>query len=292
MSTDAVRTRSEQRCFGGVQGFYQHDSTACAGPMRFAVFMPPQAARGATVPVVYCLPGLGCSEETFVIKAGAQRVAAQLGLALVACDTSPRAARYPGDDDDWDFGQAAGFYVDATVAPYSATYRMQTWVAHELPEVVEAHFGLGSRRGILGHSMGGHGALTLGLLHSDRFASTSALAPIAAPMQVPWGRKAFTGYLGPDTDAWRRHDTCALLEDGRRFASPPRVDVGLADEFLDEQLRPELLEKTAAAAGQPLTLRRHEGYDHSYYFVASFIEDQLRHHAALLGAPGAGGLAR
>lgn len=283
MSDAAVITRSEQRCFGGIQGFYEHASEACAGPMRFAVYRPPQALAGAAVPVVYYLPGLTCSEETFVIKAGAQRVAAELGLALVACDTSPRAARYPGDDADWDFGQAAGFYVDATVAPWSATYRMHRWVATELPALVEGHFGVGPRRGVFGHSMGGHGALTIGLLHADRFESVSALAPIAAPMQVPWGHKAFTGYLGPDTVTWRRYDTCALLEDGRRFAHAPHVDVGLADKFLDTQLRPELLEAAAAAAGQPITVHRHAGYDHSYYFVATFVEAQLRHHAAILG---------
>jgi S-formylglutathione hydrolase len=283
MSDAGVLTRSEQRCFGGVQGFYEHHSRACDGPMRFAVYRPPQAIAGARVPVVYYLPGLTCTEETFVIKGGAQRVAAELGLALVSCDTSPRAVRHAGDDADWDFGQGAGFYVDATLAPWAANYRMQRWVAHELPELVEARFGIGPRRGIFGHSMGGHGALTIGLLHPDRFVSVSALAPIVAPMQVPWGIKAFSGYLGADPAAWRAYDACALLEDGHGFANPPHIDVGLADKFLEVQLRPELLEATAAAAGQSVTVHRHAGYDHSYYFVATFVESQLRHHAAILG---------
>ncbi len=279
--------RSEQRCFGGVQGFYEHPSAACAGPMRFAVYRPPQALAGgadaARVPVVYYLPGLTCTEETFVIKGGAQRVAAELGLAIVAVDTSPRAARYPGDDAAWDFGQGAGFYVDATVAPWAATYQMFTWVTTELPALVERTFGFGDRRGVMGHSMGGHGALVIGLRQPDRFASVSALAPIGAPSEVPWGDKAFTGYLGPDRATWRRYDTCALLADGARFASAPLVDQGLADKFLDGQLRPERLRTAAIAADQPLTLRQHDGYDHSYYFVATFAEDHLRHHAARLG---------
>lgn len=278
-----VRVRSGHAAFGGVQGFYEHDSAACAGPMRFAVYLPPQATR-ARVPAVYYLAGLTCTEETFPMKAGAQRVAASLGLALVAPDTSPRAARFPGDDADWDFGVAAGFYLDATQAPWSAAYNMETWVTRELPAVVEAALPIrADRRGLMGHSMGGHGALTLALRHPDRYASVSALAPIAAPSQVPWGQKAFAGYLGADEARWREHDAAALVASGRRFPGEPLVDQGEADKFLATQLRPELLAAACAERGVPLRLRRHAGYDHGYYFVATFIEDHLAHHAAALG---------
>lgn len=277
-----VRVRSGHAAFGGVQGFYEHDSAACAGPMRFAVYLPPQATR-ARVPAVYYLAGLTCTEETFPMKAGAQRVAASLGLALVAPDTSPRAARFPGDDADWDFGVAAGFYLDATEAPWSAAYNMETWVTRELPAVVEAALPIrADRRGLMGHSMGGHGALTLALRHPDRYASVSALAPIAAPSQVPWGQKAFAGYLGADEARWREHDAAALVASGRRFPGEPLVDQGEADKFLATQLRPELLAAACAEHGVPLRLRRHAGYDHGYYFVATFIEEHLAHHAAAL----------
>jgi S-formylglutathione hydrolase len=274
----AIETRSEQRSFGGTQGFHQHDSLACAGPMRFAMYLPPQQLAGESCPVLYYLPGLTCNEETFVIKAGAQKLAAELGLVLVSVDSSPRAARYPGDDAAWDFGQGAGFYLDATQSPWSQSYRMETWVTDELPTLLERELGLSSIRGIFGHSMGGHGALTLALRHPERYRSVSALAPIVAPSQVPWGHKAFTGYLGEDPDAWLQHDAVALLRAGHRFPSVPRVDQGLADKFLEEQLRPELLEQACKAADQNVVLRRHEGYDHSYYFVASFIDAHLQHH--------------
>ncbi|HLU66687.1 MAG TPA: S-formylglutathione hydrolase [Kofleriaceae bacterium] len=276
-------TLAEHRSFGGVQGFYQHDSVACAGPMRFSLYLPPAAERGP-VPAVYYLAGLTCTEETFPAKAGAQRVAAELGLALVACDTSPRASRFPGDDADWDFGLGAGFYLDATVEPWSQAYRMKTYVLHELPEVIERHFPVrGDARGITGHSMGGHGALTLALSNPGRYASCSALAPISAPCQVPWGQKAFRGYLGEDRAVWADHDATRLLAIGT-FPGTLLVDQGTADAFLERELRPELLRAACAAAGQALELRMHEGYDHSYYFVASFIADHLRHHArALLG---------
>lgn len=278
----SITTRSEQRCFGGTLGFYEVDSPACGGPMRFSVYLPPGAARP---PVVYYLAGLTCTEETFPAKSGAQRVAAALGLALVACDTSPRSARYPGDDAAWDFGLGAGFYLDATAAPWSATYRMETHVVHELRAAVEAHFPVAAdRRGITGHSMGGHGALTLSLRHPGVYASVSALAPICAPSQVPWGEKAFRGYLGDDPAAWAAHDACALIQSGRRWPGTVLVDQGLDDKFLARELRPELLESACAAASQPLTLRRHAGYDHSYYFVASMIEEHLRHHAAALAS--------
>jgi len=276
--------RAQHASFGGTQSFWEHASAACAGPMRYAVYLPP-AAREHEVPALYYLAGLTCTEETFAIKAGAQRVAAELGLALVAPDTSPRAARYPGDDTSWDFGQGAGFYLDAREAPWSATYRMETWITDELVRVVEAELPIRpDARGVFGHSMGGHGALTLALRHPGRYASVSAFAPIVAPSQVPWGEKAFGGYLGPDRARWAEHDTVALLAAGRRFPGELLVDQGESDKFLDTQLRPELLEAACAAAGQPLRLRRHAGYDHGYFFVQSFIEDHLRHHArALLG---------
>lgn len=277
-----VTTRSEHRCFGGVQGFYEHDSAVIGGPMRFAVYLPPAAERGP-VPAVYYLAGLTCNEETFPIKAGAQRVAAELGLALVAPDTSPRHARFPGDDASWDFGVAAGFYVDASEAPWSAAYRMESWVTRELVEVVERAFPIAAdRRGLMGHSMGGHGALTLALRNPGHYASVSAFAPICAPSEVPWGIKAFTGYLGEDRTRWSEHDATALVMAGRRFPGPVLVDQGLADKFLAEQLQPERLEAACVAAGVPLTVRRHPGYDHGYYFIQAFIEEHLRHHAAAL----------
>jgi S-formylglutathione hydrolase len=273
--------RSSHPCFGGVQHFLEVDSDSC-GPMRYAVFVPP----GPPAPVVYCLAGLTCTEETFAIKAGAQRVAAALGLALVTTDTSPRARRVPGDDASWDFGQGAGFYLDATTRAY-AGWNLETWVTDELPRRVVAQFAVdGGRAGVCGHSMGGHGALTLSLRHPGRYASVSAFAPICAPSEVPWGERAFTGYLGDDRAPWARHDTCALLAAGARFPVAPLVDQGLADTFLATQLRPERLEAACAAAGQALVLRRHAGYDHGYWFVQTFVEDHLRFHAANLRLPG------
>jgi S-formylglutathione hydrolase len=272
---------SEHRAFGGVQGFYTHASEACGGAMRFSVFLPPQVAT-RSVPAVYYLAGLTCTEETFAAKAGAQRVAAELGLALVACDTSPRAHRYPGDDASWDFGQGAGFYLDATEAPWAETYKMETYVARELPLLVEATFPVTpGARGIMGHSMGGHGALTLALRNPGLYRSVSALAPIVAPSEVPWGQKAFEGYLGRDRSRWLAHDACALLATAQ-LPGPLLVDQGLGDKFLERELQPERLERACAAAGQALELRRHEGYDHGYYFVASFIADHLAHHAKAL----------
>ncbi|MFO0744436.1 MAG: S-formylglutathione hydrolase [Myxococcota bacterium] len=283
--TAAVRTRSEHGAFGGVQGFYEHDSPACAGPMRWSLYLPPAARGGGRVPVVYFLAGLTCTEETFAIKAGAQRMAAELGLALVSPDTSPRAARFAGDDADWDFGLGAGFYLDAAAEPWSAAYRMETFVTRELVEVVEASFPvLADRRSIMGHSMGGHGALTLALRHPGRYQSVSAFAPIAAPSQVPWGEKAFAGYLGADRAAWREHDATALVGAGHRFPGEVLIDQGESDKFLATQLRPELLAAACQAAGQPLRLRRHAGYDHGYWFIQTFMQDHLRLHAAALGA--------
>lgn len=277
-----IETISEHACFGGRQGYYRHPSDTTHGEMRFAVFQPPQV-RDGTVPVLFYLAGLTCTEETFAIKAGAQRVAAELGLMLVAPDTSPRDTGFEGATGDWEFGEGAGFYLDATQTPWLQRFRMASYVSHELPRVIAQRFAADfSRAGIFGHSMGGHGALTLALKHPDLFKSVSAFAPIVAPTQVPWGEKAFPRYLGDDRAAWGAYDTCALLAAGKRFASVPLVDHGLADKFLGTQLQPERLEATCVMAEQPLRLRRHTGYDHGYFFIATFIEDHLRHHAAML----------
>ncbi|RXZ43597.1 S-formylglutathione hydrolase [Crenobacter cavernae] len=276
---------SQHGCFGGRQGFYRHESSAIGLPMRFSVYLPPQAAHGK-VPVLIYLAGLTCTEETFMIKAGAQRVAAELGIALVAPDTSPRGANIDGEDKDWDFGVGASFYLDATREPWSRHYRMESYVVDELPQTLAKHFPVDiGRMGIFGHSMGGHGALTLAFKYPQRFKSLSAFAPIVAPSRVPWGEKALAGYLGDDKDAWQAHDACELV---RTLAEPYPgeilIDQGLADPFLDVQLRPELFEAACDERGQPLTLRRHAGYDHGYYFISTFIEDHLRHHARQLFA--------
>jgi S-formylglutathione hydrolase len=277
----ALKVISEHACFDGVQGYYSHDSEAVRLPMRFAVYRPPQAKRGP-VPVLYYLAGLTCTEETFAIKAGAQRLAAELGLMLVAPDTSPRSAGIAGEDADWDFGTGAGFYVDATQPPWSAHYRMYSYVTRDLPTAVAAHFPAAmDRQGMFGHSMGGHGALVLALRHPDKYRSLSAFAPVVAPTRVPWGEKAFSCYLGEHPRAWAEHDACELVK-RRPFGGPILIDQGLDDKFLVPQLQPERFEAACAEAGQALTLRRHAGYDHGYYFIASFIEDHLRHHAAQL----------
>jgi len=276
-------TLSTAHCFGGTQGFYRHESSSTGTPMRFAVFTPPQAAT-RPVPVLWCLAGLTCTEENFSIKAGAQRRAAELGLMLVMPDTSPRGDGV-ADDAAYDLGQGAGFYLDATQAPWAANFRMGSYIADELPRLIGAHFPADMHlQGITGHSMGGHGALTLALAHPGRYRSVSAFAPIVAPMQCPWGEKALTAYIGADRAAWRAHDACALIADGARLPDL-LVDQGLADNFLAEQLKPELLEAACAKAGIPLTLRRHAGYDHSYWFIASFIDDHLDWHAARLKRP-------
>lgn len=278
-----MKTRAEHRAFGGRQGFYEHDSAACAGPMRFSVYLPPSALAGARAPALYFLAGLTCSDETFMIKAGAQRVAAALGLALVACDTSPRATRFSGDDEAWDFGLGAGFYLDASAAPWSAAYRMHRYVVDELPALVERAFPIAAdARAIFGHSMGGHGALVAALRRPERYRSVSAFAPIAAPSEVPWGQKAFSRYLGPERAAWAEWDASLLLCRGT-FDGTILVDQGSDDQFLVEQLRPERLRAACAAAGQPLELRLRDGYDHSYWMIATFVEDHLRHHARALG---------
>jgi len=274
---------NEHACFGGVQRFYQHDSTAIGLPMKFSVYLPP-AAGEKRLPVLFYLAGLTCTEETFMTKAGAQRLASELGIILVAPDTSPRGAKVPGEDDSWDFGTGAGFYLDATEAPWSTHYRMESYLL-ELHALVLATLPADPARvGIFGHSMGGHGALTLALRHPDLFASVSAFAPIAAPQRCPWGKKAFSGYLGADEAAWAQHDASALMAAQARAPFPGGilVDQGLGDKFLAEQLYPEAFEEACAVAGQPLTLRRHDGYDHGYYFIATFIDDHLRFHAGQL----------
>ena len=252
--------------------------------MRFAVFLPPQAAQGP-VPALIYLAGLTCTEETFMVKAGAQRVAAELGLALIAPDTSPRSAGVTGEADSWDFGVGAGFYLDATQAPWAKHWRMESYITQELLPLITSELAINADRiGICGHSMGGHGALTLALRHPWQFKSVSAFAPICAPSQCPWGRKAFTGYLGADESSWAAHDASSLMA-AQVVAPYPGgilIDQGLADKFLAEQLLPHAFEAACAAAGQPLALRRHASYDHGYYFVASFMADHLRHHAEQL----------
>lgn len=279
-------TVSKHRCFGGTVGFYKHQSSATGCAMKFSVFLPPQAERGK-VPVLYYLAGLTCTEETFMTKAGAQRRAAELGLMLVAPDTSPRGVPLPGDSDSWDFGVGAGFYLDATQAPWSKHYRMYSYVTAELPALIDEHFPADPKRqGIFGHSMGGHGALTIGLKNpANRYRSISAFAPIAAPKEVPWGQKAFTNYLGPDQSRWNQYDATELMKALGDASSRPAIliDQGLADQFLENQLHPHRFEDACREAGQALTLRRQPGYDHGYYFISSFIDDHLRHHARILG---------
>lgn len=281
----ALQTVSTHRCFGGTVGYYRHHSAVNECEMRFAVYTPPAAQHGP-VPVLTWLSGLTCSEETFMIKAGAQRVAAELGLMLVAPDTSPRGEGVPdAEDGAWDLGLGAGFYLDATQPPWARHYRMHSYLVEELPVLLAEHFPANlARHGIFGHSMGGHGALVLGLRHPEAYASVSAFAPIAAPCRCPWGEKAFSAYLGEDRSAWAGWDATELLRRGgdRGARSPILVDQGLDDPFLAEQLNPAALEAACAQAGQRLELRRHAGYDHGYFFIASFIEDHLRHHAAQL----------
>ncbi len=275
--------RIEQHAsFGGRQEVWTHDSPALGGPTRFGVYLPPAALAGERCPVLYWLSGLTCTEQNFITKAGIQQHAAAHGLIVVAPDTSPRGPEVP-DDPAYDLGQGAGFYLDATQAPWSTHFRMETHVVHELPAWIEAHFPASDRCAISGHSMGGHGALSLALRHPGRYASVSAFAPIVAPSQVPWGQKAFAAYLGDDPAAWAAHDTVALIAQATERL-PLLVDQGEADDFLSVQLRPELLQAACADAGHPLTLRLHPGHDHSYYFIASFIGEHVAWHAQALGA--------
>jgi S-formylglutathione hydrolase len=280
----SLETISEHRCFGGSQGFYRHQSAVIGLPMRFAVYQPPQA-RERQVPVLFYLAGLTCTEETFVIKAGAQRVAAQCGLMLVTCDTSPRNTGIAGEADDWEFGAGAGFYLNATQPPWSRYFRMYDYVRGELRETVLKHFPAdGLQLGIFGHSMGGHGALVLALRNPDVYKSVSAFAPICSPVRSPWGQKALPRYLGNDPGAWASYDAVELLKArATQVFAEILVDQGMADKFLPQgQLLPELLESACADAGQPLRLRRQHGYGHDYYFIASFVEDHVRFHADAL----------
>ncbi|EAS48806.1 esterase [Aurantimonas manganoxydans SI85-9A1] len=278
-----METVSTNTAHGGVQGVYRHASKETGTEMTFSVFVPPHA-DGAKLPVVWYLSGLTCTHANVTEKGEYRRICAELGLIFVAPDTSPRGEGVPDDAEGaYDFGLGAGFYVDATQAPFAKNYRMWSYVTEELPALVAAEFpAVMARQSILGHSMGGHGALTIGLTHPDRYKAVSAFAPIVAPGQVPWGHKALPLYLGDDRAAWRKHDAVALIEDGARVKDL-LVDQGEADNFLAEQLKPELLEKACADAGIALTLRRQPGYDHSYYFISSFMEDHLRWHAERLG---------
>ncbi len=277
-----LTTQSKHACFGGTVGFHSHHSETIDGGMRFSVYTPPQA-ENSPVPVLYYLAGLTCTEETFQIKAGAQRYAAGHGLMLVAPDTSPRDAGIPGEDDDYDFGTGAGFYLDATNEPWSRNYRMESYVTGELRGIILDNFpAREDAQGVFGHSMGGHGALTLALRHPDVYRSVSAFAPVCNPSIVPWGKKAFGNYLATEGE-WAAYDATELIgqrpfADGRTIL----VDQGMGDEFLEEQLSPETFEKACAESGQTLELRRHEGYDHSYYFISTFMQDHIRHHAGAL----------
>ncbi|MGV3523511.1 MAG: S-formylglutathione hydrolase [Candidatus Sericytochromatia bacterium] len=279
---DTPERVSRARSFGGWQEVWQHTSSSTGTPMKFGVYLPPQAEQGPC-PVLYWLSGLTCTEDNFIAKAGAQRYAAEHGLILVNPDTSPRGANLPGEDESWDFGTGAGFYVNATEAPWSQHYRMDDYVVKELPALIAAHFPVTDKRGISGHSMGGHGALVLSLRNPGQYASVSAFAPIAAPSECPWGHKALGNYLGSDRSAWAAYDAHLLLPQSTERL-PILVDQGTEDGFLVEQLKPELLEAAAAASDYPLTLRRQVGYDHSYFFVSSFIGEHIAWHAQALKA--------
>lgn len=284
-SKPALRLISQHACYGGVQTFYEHDSQEIGLPMRFSVFLPPQAVAGESCAAVIYLAGLTCNEETFMIKAGAQRVAAREGLILIAPDTSPRNANIPGDSASWDLGVGAGFYVDATEQPWASHYRMYSYITRELHSVLLENFPINAQRvGIMGHSMGGHGALVLGLRNPQQYRSVSAFAPIAAPMRCPWGQKAFNAYLGANQETWKQYDASALMSAAKSapFENGILIDQGLGDKFLAEQLYPEVFDEACKAVGQPLDLRRHADYDHGYYFISSLIEDHLMHHKARL----------
>lgn len=276
----ALRIVSEHVCFGGVQGFYAHESSECFTEMRFSVYRPPQANE-RPVPVLYYLAGLTCTEETFMIKAGAQRIAAELGIMLVSPDTSPRSPRIEGDDANWDFGLGAGFYVDATQPPWHRHYRMYSYVTRELPQIIRAYFNGSDRQSIFGHSMGGHGALVCALRNPEAYCSVSAFAPVAAPMHCPWGQKAFSNYLGSDRAAWRVYDASELVRECG-FNKKILIDQGGTDKFLHEQLHPEHFVDACAAANVALEFRMHPGYDHGYYFISTFMMNHLQHHATAL----------
>jgi S-formylglutathione hydrolase len=278
---------SEQTCFGGTVGMYSHASTTCNSTMKFAVYTPPQA-KSERVPVLYFLSGLTCNEQNFITKAGAQQFAARYGLMLVAPDTSPRDTNIPNADEDSALGTGAGFYVDATEQPWRSHYHMYSYITQELPAIIAANFPASDRQGITGHSMGGHGALVCALRNRDRYQSVSAFAPIAAPIHSPWGQKAFTAYLGTDQAKWQAYDASHLVQTAQ-WQRPILIDQGTADSFLENQLMPHQFEQACTQAGQPLTLRMQPHYDHSYYFIATFIEDHIKHHADILWNPVATG---
>lgn len=275
-----IENVSVNKSFGGWHKQYSHQSKVLNCAMRFAIYLPPQVSNGEKVPVLYWLSGLTCSDENFMQKAGAQRMAAELGIAIVAPDTSPRGDDV-ADDDGYDLGKGAGFYVNATQAPWNRHYQMYDYIVNELPEIIEAAFPVTQKRAISGHSMGGHGALTIAMLNPKRYCSVSAFSPICNPINTPWGEKAFTAYLGKDQATWHDHDASELMRQARQFV-PAKVDQGGADDFLSEQLKPETLVAAAKVSGYPLALNIHQGYDHSYYFISSFIEEHLRFHGQYL----------
>lgn len=282
MTTDhLIENVSMNKSFGGWHKQYSHQSKTLNCTMRFAIYLPPQVSSQEKVPVLYWLSGLTCTDENFMQKAGALRMAAELGIAIVAPDTSPRGEDV-ANDDGYDLGQGAGFYVNATQAPWNRHFHMYDYVVNELPQIIEAAFPVSDKRAISGHSMGGHGALTIAMLNPERYSSMSAFSPICNPINCPWGQKAFTAYLGENKTTWRQHDASELMRLAKN-ALPALVDQGNADNFLVEQLKPDTLENAAKESNYPLTLNRHEGYDHSYYFIASFIEEHLRFHAKYLG---------
>lgn len=277
-----IENLSINKVFGGWHKQYSHQAKTVNCDMRFAIYLPPQASNTNKVPVLYWLSGLTCTDENFMHKAGALRMAAELGIAIVAPDTSPRGAEV-ANDEGYDLGQGAGFYVNATQAPWNRHFHMYDYVVNELPELIEAMFPVSDKRSIAGHSMGGHGALTIALLNPERYSAMSAFSPISNPLNCPWGKKAFTAYLGKDKANWIKHDASELIKVATHFL-PAKVDQGLADDFLREQLKPETLVASAKTNNYPLDLNLHEGYDHSYYFIASFIEEHLRFHAEYLNA--------
>ena len=272
-----IENISANKSFGGWHKQYSHYSNSVNGTMRFAIYLPPQVAKGEKVPVLYWLSGLTCSDENFMQKAGAQRIAAELGIAIVAPDTSPRGEDV-ANDDGYDLGQGAGFYVNATQAPWNKHFQMYDYIVNELPELIEATFPVSQQRAISGHSMGGHGALMIALKNASRYSSVSAFSPITNPVNCPWGQKAFSAYLGNDKATWHEYDASLLMRNATEFV-PARVDQGKGDDFLVEQLKPEALVAAATESDYPLVLNQHEGYDHSYYFIASFIEEHLRFHS-------------
>lgn len=275
-----IENVSVNKSFGGWHKQYSHQSTTLNCTMRFAIYLPPKVSSGEKVPVLYWLSGLTCTDENFMQKSGVQRIAAELGIAIVAPDTSPRGEQV-ANDEGYDLGQGAGFYVNATQAPWNRHYQMYDYVVNELPQLIESTFPVSDQRAISGHSMGGHGALTIAMLNPERYSSMSAFSPICNPINAPWGKKAFTTYLGKDKATWVNHDASELMRQATQLV-PAKVDQGGADDFLAEQLQPETLEAAAKANGYPLELSIHEGYDHSYYFISSFIEEHLRFHAAHL----------